>query len=72
MSVDGERVQLFLGENEREQAERPLPQGEVCVRSIRSPDKQTQNEDSAAVIQLGDDSLVRLPTAGREVPSSCQ
>jgi serine/threonine protein phosphatase PrpC len=28
------------------------------VRSIRSPDKQTDNEDSAAVIQLGDDSLV--------------
>jgi protein phosphatase len=58
MSVDGERVQLFLGEHEREQADRTLAQGEVCVRSIRSPDKETENEDSAAVIQLGDDSLV--------------
>jgi serine/threonine protein phosphatase PrpC len=58
MSADGERVQLFLGEHEREQADRSLPHGDVCVRSIRSPDKQTDNEDSAAIIQLGDDSLV--------------
>ena len=58
MSANGERVQLFLGEHEREQADRTLPHGEVCVRSIRSPDKQTDNEDSAAIIQLGDDSLV--------------
>jgi serine/threonine protein phosphatase PrpC len=58
MSADGERVQLFLGDQERVQADRTLPRGEVCVRSIRSPDKQTENEDSAAIIQLGDDSLV--------------
>jgi serine/threonine protein phosphatase PrpC len=58
MSDAGERVQLFLGSQEREQADRSLPHGEVCVRSLRSPDKQTENEDSAAIIQLGDDSLV--------------
>jgi serine/threonine protein phosphatase PrpC len=58
VSTDGERVQLFLGEHEREQSDRSLPYGEVCVRSLRSPDKQTDNEDSAAIIQLGDDSLV--------------
>jgi serine/threonine protein phosphatase PrpC len=58
MSANGERVQLFLGDQERAQADRTLPHGEVCVRSIRSPDKQTENEDSAAIIQLGDDSLV--------------
>jgi protein phosphatase len=58
MSADGERVQLFLGAEERAQADRTLPQGEVCVRSLRSPGKQTENEDSAAIIQLGDDSLV--------------
>lgn len=58
MSAAGERVQLFLGENEREQADRTLQHGEVCVRSVRSPDKQTDNEDSAAIIQLGDDSVV--------------
>jgi protein phosphatase len=53
-----ERVQLFLGDHEREQADCSLPHGEVCVRSIRSPDKATPNEDSAAIIQLGNDSLV--------------
>jgi serine/threonine protein phosphatase PrpC len=58
MSAAGEHVQLFLGEHEREQADCSLPHGEVCVRSLRSPDKQTENEDSAAIIQLGDDSLV--------------
>jgi len=58
MSANGERVQLFLGEREREQADRSLAHGDVCVRSIRSPDKETDNEDSAAIIQLGDDSLV--------------
>ncbi len=58
MSAVGEQVQLFLGDHEREQADRSLPHGEVCVRSLRSPDKKTENEDSAAIIQLGDDSLV--------------
>lgn len=58
MSAPAERVQLFLGERERERVDRSLPHGEVCVRSIRSPDKETDNEDSAAIIQLGDDSLV--------------
>jgi serine/threonine protein phosphatase PrpC len=58
MSAAGERVHLFLGEHEREQTDRSLPHGEVCVRSIRSPDKATPNEDSAAIIQLGNDSLV--------------
>ena len=58
MSAAGERVQLFLGEYERAQADRSLPHGEVCVRSVRSPEKDTFSEDAAAVIQLGDDSLV--------------
>jgi serine/threonine protein phosphatase PrpC len=58
MSSSGERVRLFLGEHERETADHSLPHGDVCVRSIRSPDKQTPNEDAAAVIQVGDDSLV--------------
>jgi PPM family protein phosphatase len=58
MSAARENVQLFLGEHEHAQADRSLPHGEVCVRSLRSPDKKTDNEDSAAIIQLGDDSLV--------------
>ena len=41
-----------------EEADATLPQGEVCVRSLRSPDKTTPNEDAAAVIQVGADSLV--------------
>jgi serine/threonine protein phosphatase PrpC len=58
MSPSGEHVHLFLGERDREQADHSLPHGEVCVRSVRSPDKSTPNEDAAAVIQVGRDSLV--------------
>lgn len=57
MKADG-HVQLFLGEHELEQADRALPQGEVCVRTVRSPEKPGSNEDAAAVIPLGDHSLV--------------
>lgn len=39
-------------------ADDDLPHGRVCVRSLRSPDKSTPNEDAAAVIQVGPDSLV--------------
>jgi PPM family protein phosphatase len=58
MSTAGEHVELFLGRHDREQANHSLPHGEVCVRSVRAPDKQTPNEDAAAVIQVGADSLV--------------
>jgi serine/threonine protein phosphatase PrpC len=58
MSSSGEHVSLFLGENELATADHSLPSGDVCVRSIRSPDKDTPNEDAAAVIQVGQDSLV--------------
>ena len=58
MRSAGKHVRLFLGEHEREQADAKLPLGEVCVRSVRSPDKTTPNEDAAAVIQVGADSLV--------------
>ena len=33
MSAVGEHVQLFLGEHEREQADRSLPHGEVFQRT---------------------------------------
>ncbi len=58
MSTAGEHVELFLGRHDREQADHSLPHGEVCVRSVRAPDKDTPNEDAAAVIQVGADSLV--------------
>lgn len=35
-----------------------LPQGQVAVRSVVSPDKDTPNEDSALVIPIGADGLV--------------
>jgi PPM family protein phosphatase len=57
MKADG-HVQLFLGEHAFEEVDRSLPQGEVCVRTLRSPEKQGSNEDAAAIIPLGDDSLV--------------
>jgi serine/threonine protein phosphatase PrpC len=58
MTAAGDRVQLFLGEYERAQADDALPHGEVCVRAVRSPEKDTFSEDAAAVIPLGDDALV--------------
>jgi serine/threonine protein phosphatase PrpC len=51
-------VRLYLGEHESEQGDHSLPQGQVCVRSVRSPDKSTPNEDAAAVIQVREGSLV--------------
>jgi len=57
MKADG-HVQLFLGEHDLEQSDRALAHGEVCVRTLRSPEKPRSNEDAAAVIELGDDSLV--------------
>lgn len=58
MSALGEHVQLYLGEHEALRADLDLPHGTVSVRSLRSPDKTTPNEDAAAVIQVGTDSLV--------------
>ncbi len=58
MSAEGAHIQLYLGEQERVHADHELPHGTVCVRSLRSPDKETPNEDAAAVIQVGEDSLV--------------
>lgn len=50
------RAHLFLGDDER--LDLDLPQGSVCVRSLRSPDKSTSNEDAAAVIPLAGGALV--------------
>jgi len=58
MSSPAAQVRLYLGEHDAESGEHSLPQGQVCVRSLRSPDKSTPNEDAAAVIQVGDGSLV--------------
>lgn len=56
--VSGDQVpaQLFLGDEES--CDLDLPQGLVCVRSLRSPDKSTPNEDAATVIPIDDQGLV--------------
>jgi serine/threonine protein phosphatase PrpC len=47
---------LFLGDEE--QCDRDFPQGSVSVRSRRSPEKSTPNEDAAVVIPVGRHGLV--------------
>jgi serine/threonine protein phosphatase PrpC len=56
MSTGVRHSHLYFGDEER--GDLVLPQGQVSVRSRRSPDKATPNEDSAAVIPIGTSSLV--------------
>jgi serine/threonine protein phosphatase PrpC len=58
MSSLDKGVKLYLGEHESDGGDYRLPQGLVSVRSFRSPEKDTVNEDAAAVIALGDQALV--------------
>src|SRR5690606_14704876 len=58
MSTTDDRVQLFLGASDYVQVNKEFPQGLVALRSFRSPEKETPNEDAAAIIWLGDDALV--------------
>ena len=56
MSAELRHSYLYFGDEERVDLE--LPQGHVSVRSRRSPEKETANEDSAAVIPIGASALV--------------
>jgi len=56
VSTEPRHSYLYFGDAERGDLE--LPQGLVSVRSRRSPDKETPNEDSAAVIPIGASALV--------------
>ncbi len=58
MTDPEQQVRLFLGTEARQVEDFELPQGVVAVRSIRSPEKETPNEDAAAVISVADDALV--------------
>ena len=58
MTEYNNRVRLYLGKGDADGADHDLPQGRVSVRTFRSPDKETANEDAAAVIPVGDDALV--------------
>jgi len=49
---------LYLGEPALLSGSHTFATGQVEVRSLRSPDKDTANEDSAVVIPLKDDTLV--------------
>lgn len=51
-------VNWCLGEGEAEQYDGELAQGALCMRSLRSPDKETFNEDAAAIIPVGARGLV--------------
>jgi serine/threonine protein phosphatase PrpC len=63
-AVSGEtrNAHLYFGDEVRGDLE--LPQGLVCVRSRRSPEKDTPNEDSAAVIPIGASALVAAVADG--------
>ncbi len=76
MSAAGEAL-LYLGDRDAELADHSLPLGEVCVRSLRAPDKDVPNEDAAAIIPVGQSSLVLAVAdgvggmpAGREASSA--
>ena len=47
---------IFAGDDES--ADLELPLGHVCVRSLRSPDKTTPNEDVAAILEVDGEHLV--------------
>jgi serine/threonine protein phosphatase PrpC len=58
MSSAEDGMALYLGEGDGDRGDHVFRQGEVCVRSLRSPDKTTPNEDAAAVMRIGTDALV--------------
>lgn len=64
-------ARLFLGDEESLDLE--LPRGQLSVRSRRSPDKTGPNEDAAAVIEVGEDSLVLAVADGvGGSPAGCE
>jgi len=58
MTTRSQGTLLYLGKPEAEASDHNLFQGLVCMRSFRSPDKETPNEDSAAIIPMGNRALV--------------
>jgi len=58
MTTGSEQGWLLLGENDNECVDLTLPVGQISVRSYRAPDKESKNEDAAAVIPFGRSALV--------------
>ncbi len=58
MNTETNNTWLYLGENDVESADHVLPYGLVSLRSHRAPDKETSNEDAAAIISFGRHALI--------------
>ncbi len=58
MNAQTDQAWLYLGEQEIESADHELPQGLVSIRSHQAPDKDSINEDAAAIIPFGQDALI--------------
>ncbi len=58
MNTETNNTWLYLGENDVESADHVLPYGLVSLRSHRAPDKETSNEDAAAIISFGRRALI--------------
>ena len=76
MSVETGNVWLYVGQKDIERADHVLPHGLISFRSYRSPDKETSNEDAAAIISFGRHALILAVAdgvggtpAGREASS---
>jgi serine/threonine protein phosphatase PrpC len=64
-------ARLFLGNEETFDLD--VAGGEVCVRSLRGPDKEGPNEDAAAVIPVGDAAIVLAVADGvGGSPAGCE
>ena len=76
MSAETGNAWLYVGQKDIERADHVLPHGLISFRSYRSPDKETSNEDAAAIISFGRHALILAVAdgvggtpAGREASS---
>jgi hypothetical protein len=58
VNIETGQAWLFIGENDVECADHDLAQGFISIRSCRAPDKETINEDAAAIIPFGPTALI--------------
>ncbi len=58
MSAEMDNAWLYLGAKDAECVDHVLPHGLVSLRSYRAPDKDTSNEDAAAIISFGRHALI--------------
>jgi serine/threonine protein phosphatase PrpC len=58
MNAITDQVWLYVGADDVAEADHDLPQGKVSIRSYRAPDKESPNEDAAAIIPFGEHALI--------------